>query len=127
MQALLFSAPIARHVGVDDQDVAGVDDLAERDVGGVVEEAPQRRDAGEQADLVARRVEALRRCALPASAGRAGSSVRKNSAVWSRSGGSAQAWETAARKSSLLGQQQRVDVLEAWRAGPVWRRARSRR
>ena len=47
------------HVGVDDEDVAGVDDVAQRDVAGVVEEAPQRRDAGEQADLVAGRVEPL--------------------------------------------------------------------
>ena len=48
------------HVGVDDQDVAGADDVAEGDVAGVVEEASQRRNAGEPADLVARGVEPLR-------------------------------------------------------------------
>ena len=47
------------HVGVDDQDVARLDDLAQRHVGGVVEEPPQRRDAGEPGDLVARRVESF--------------------------------------------------------------------
>ena len=47
------------HVGVDDQDVAGLDDLPQGDVGGVVEEAPERRDAGQAGDLVARRVQAF--------------------------------------------------------------------
>ena len=47
------------HVGVDDQDVAGVDDVGEGDVAGVVEKAPQWGDAGEAGDLVAGGVEAL--------------------------------------------------------------------
>ena len=48
------------HVRVDQQDVAGVDDLPERDVGRVAEPAAQRRDLQQQADLVPWRVEALR-------------------------------------------------------------------
>ena len=47
------------HVRVDDQDVARLDDLAQRDVGGVVEEPSQRWDAGEAGDLVAGRVQSL--------------------------------------------------------------------
>ena len=47
------------HVRVDDQDVAGLDDLPQRNVGGVVEEASEGWDAGEAGDLVAGRVEAF--------------------------------------------------------------------
>ena len=47
------------HVRVDDQHVARLEDLPQRDVGGVVEEASQRRHAGQPGDLVARRVQAL--------------------------------------------------------------------
>ena len=41
---------------VDDQDVAGLDDLADGDVGGVVQEPADRRGLQEGGDLVARRV-----------------------------------------------------------------------
>ena len=51
--------PDRGHVRVDDQDVARLDDLAQRDVGGVVEEPSEWGDAGEAGDLVARRVESF--------------------------------------------------------------------
>ena len=51
------------HVRVDDQDVPRLDDLAQRDVGRVVEEPPQRWLLEQEADLVARRVEPLGGCA----------------------------------------------------------------
>ena len=47
------------HVRVDDEDVPRLDDLAQRDVGRVVEEPPQRWLLEQEADLVARRVEPL--------------------------------------------------------------------
>ena len=51
--------PDRGHVGVDDQDVAGLDDLPQRDVGGVVEEPSEGWDAGESGDFVAGRVESF--------------------------------------------------------------------
>ena len=114
------------HVGVDDQDVAGVDDVGERDVAGVVEEAPQRRDAGEPADLVARGVEALGGGAAGelevlgefgaeelgglVEVGRVGAGL-----VDARCGG--RPWRAAAARRRP----------RSGRGGPVWRRARWRR
>ena len=91
MQALLFSAPIAAMLASTIRMSRASMMSRERDVAGVVEEAPQRRDAGEPADLVARGVEALGGARCRRAARSCGSSVRKNSAVWSRSGVSAQA------------------------------------
>jgi len=52
--------PDLTHVRVDNQDVARLDDLPQRNVGRVVKEPPQRRHACQPGDLVARRVEPLR-------------------------------------------------------------------
>ena len=105
------------HVGVDDQDVAGVDDVAERDVAGVVEEAPQRRDAGEPGDLVARRVEAL-------GGGAAGQAQVVGQLGAEELGGLVEVGRVGAglvdgvAEVGLVGQQQAVDVLEL-RAGSL--------
>jgi len=47
------------HVRVHDQNVSRLDDLAQRDVGGMVEEPSEWGDAGEAGDLVAGRVQSL--------------------------------------------------------------------
>ena len=99
------------HVGVDDQDVAGLDDVAEGDVAGVVEEPSQRRDAGEQADLVAGGVE-------PLGGGAAGELevVREFGAEelggLVEVGGVGAGLVDGVAEVGLLGQQQVVDVLE---------------
>jgi len=89
----------------------GVDDVAEGDVAGVVEEVPQRGDAGEQADLVARRVEALR-------GGAAGQLEVLRQFGAEELGGLVEIRGVGAglvdgvAEVGLLGQQQAVDVLE---------------
>ena len=114
------------HVGVDDQDVAGLDDVAERDVAGVVEEAPQRRDAGEQADLVARGVEAL-------GGGAAGELEVLGEFGAEELGGLVEVGGVGA--GLVDGVAEVVPSWAAggcrrprtWRGGPAWRRARGRR
>ena len=99
------------HVRVDDQDVPRLDDLPQRDVGGVVEEPSERRDAGEAGDLVARRVEAFGDAAggHPQVVGELGAEelggLVEVGLVGARLGD---------RRSELVlgGAQQRVDVLE---------------
>ena len=56
---LAVVGPDRRHVRVHDQDVARLDDLPQRNVGGMVEEPPQRGYAHQPRDLVARRVHPL--------------------------------------------------------------------
>ncbi len=56
-----FSLGGPAHRGIHDQDVAVLDDLPERKLDRMVEEVPQRGNADDAADLVARRPEALSR------------------------------------------------------------------
>ena len=103
--------PDRAHVGVDDQHVARLDDVAERDVGGVVEEAPQRRHAGQPATLL-RGASRRWATALPAMRRSSGSSDAEER------GGLVEVGLVGARLGDgvaevlLHRQQQAVDVLE---------------
>ena len=111
MQALAFSAPIAAMLASTIRMSRASMMSAERDVAGVVEEAPQRRDAGEQADLVAGRVEAL-------GGGAAGELEVLGQFGAEELGGLVEVGGVGAglvdgvAEVGLLGQQQAVDVLE---------------
>ena len=98
-------------VGVDDQDVARLDDLPQRNLGRVVK---NRRSGGTpvRPEILLRGASRRSATRLVAMRRSSGSSERKNSAVWSRSGWSAQAAATAMRNSSFAGPQEGVDVLE---------------
>ena len=123
---LAVLGPDRAHVGVDDQDVPGLDDLPQRHVGRVVEEPSQRRHAGEPGDLVARRVEPLGDAAggHPQVVGQLGAEelggLVEVGLVRARLGD---------RVSELIfrGAKQRVDVLEPGAAALLVRRSRSRR
>ena len=123
---LAVLGPDRAHVGVDDQDVARLDDLPQRDVGGVVEEAAQRRDAGEAGDLVARRVE-------PFGDAAGGHAEVVGQLGAEELGGLVEVGLVGARLGDcraelvLGGAQQRVDVLELGAASLRGGRSRSRR
>ena len=99
---LAVLGPDRAHVGVDDQDVPGLDDLPE---GTSVGWLKNRLSGGTpvRPEILLRGASRRSATRLVAMRRSSGSSERKNSAVWSRSGWSAHASATAFRNSSFAG------------------------